>query len=272
MKKITEASCESLKLENGKVLKAEFGVRKSVFSTDVDNYYFDISNEVLSEEEEQWLFTPLTLEKKSSRAIPFLNYFNDKMKYGCLTQLDWCDLRDCINNTLSQPKLWDYIWSTVSQLKKVSGAISTLSINGPGAEIFAICDQEILAKCLVTLSDAFAFDDVNTIKKMFSWDSRWLKSKKNVDQFRITANKKINDNEEIFNELSHQIESAVEGEYYKFTKHDNNAIYFKAMSLCGEVCGRINDKEVFIRSDIKKDGTYRYDVKNIGWTYLRVRQ
>lgn len=277
MKNITVARHESLELASGKILQAEFGVRKSVFSLEVESYYFDLSNEVLSEEEERWSFTPLTLEKKSSRAIPFLNYFNDKMKYGQLTPLDWSDLRDCINNALSQPKLWDYCWSTVSQLKKISGAVALLSTNGSGSEIFQICDQEILAKALITLSDAFAFDDVNALKREFNWDSRWLKSRKShLYQLRITANKKINENEEIFNVICSEVVTRISEGKFELVQYieEQGVSTFKVMTSFGEVYGRMSDNEagIFMSSTIKKDGVCRYDSKNVGWTYLKVRQ
>ncbi len=265
---------DSARLINGKILKAEFGVGKSVFSLDVDSYYFDISNEVLTEEEDRWSFTPLTLEKRTSRAIPYINYFIDKMKYGRLTIADWADLRACINNILSQPKLWDYTWSTVSQLKKISGAISVLSTNGPGSEIFKIFDQKILAKCLVTLSNAFAFDDVNFLMKIFHWNSRWMKSKESdISQLRLETNKKIEKNKKIFDIVCSEIINNISGAssipvYY----YDNSNHNFHTLTSAGKVFCLIDDDGIFMCSNIKKNDVYRYDAENIGWTYLKVRQ
>ena len=270
MKKIISARNESLKLANGNTLKPELEIRESVFSTEIESYYFDLSNEVLTDEEDRWSFTPLTLEKNSSLAIPFLNYFIDKMKYGCLTPLDWGDLRDCINNALSKPKLWDYIWSTVSQLKKISGAISILSTNGSGSEIFKICDQEILAQCLVTLSDAFAFDDINFLEKTFYWNSRWMKSGRN--DYRFKTNKKIEENKRIFQTICSEVLDNISGKssvpvYYYGNKKNN----FHTLTSGGKVFGLIDDG-ILISSDNKKDHIRRYDSENIGWTYLKVRQ
>ena len=258
---------ENLKLGNGNVLKAEFEVRQSVFSDEISGYYFVVSNEILTEEEDRWSFTPLTLEKKTSRAIPFLNYFNDKMKYSRLTMADWADIRECINNVLSQPKLWDYTWSTVSQVKKISGALSILSVNGPGAEIFEICDQKILAECLVTLSNAFAFDDVNFLMKIFHWNSRWMRSTRNT--YRLETNKKIEENKKIFQNVCSEIIDNISGKSSVPVYYDNNN--FRTMTSAGKILGRVDDG-IFICSAVKKHGVCRYDSENIGWTYLKVRQ